>query len=370
MLRAAIIGCGKVADAHAAAILRVPGCRIAAACDREPLMARQLADRFPVGAEYSDAEEMLARERPDVVHITTPPASHAPLALLALRAGCHVYIEKPFALNAAEAAAVLGLARERGLIAVAGHNHQFTHAMREMRALVAAGYLGGPPVHMESYYGYELERGGYAGAVLGDAHHWVRQLPGGLLHNIISHPVAAVAEFLPSQDLEVSTLGFASAALRAGGEAGIVDELRVIVAGGGTTAYLTFSSQMRPSLHMFRIFGPKNGIIVDQDQQTVVRLRGARRKSYLEKFVSPAATGRQHIAGAAANVGRFLRRDLNMSGDTNFLVSSLYQAIAQRRPSPIPEREILLTARIMDEIFAQLAARRQAEAPAPVAVQA
>ncbi|MGH9474311.1 MAG: hypothetical protein ACRD1M_16400 [Terriglobales bacterium] len=193
---------------------------------------------------------------------------------------------------------------------------------------------------------------------------------GGLPHNIISHPVAAVAEFLPSQGPEAGALGFADTEPRAAEENGLADELRVIVAGGGTTAYLTFSSQMRPSLHVFRIFGPKNGIVVDQDQQTVVRLRGARRKSCLEKFVSPAATGRQHMAGAAANVGRFLRGDLHMSGDTQFLVRSLYEAVAQRRPAPVSEREILLTARVMDEIFAQLAARRQAETPAPVAVQA
>ena len=47
-----------------------------------------------------------------------------------------------------------------------------------MRALIAAGYIGGQPLHMESDYYYELGPGAYAGALLGDKKHWVRRLPG------------------------------------------------------------------------------------------------------------------------------------------------------------------------------------------------
>ena len=67
-----------------------------------------------------------------------------------------------------------------------------------MRALIAQGYLGGPPVHMESYYGYDISDG-YARALLTDPRHWVRRLPGGLLQNVISHGIARLAEFLESQ---------------------------------------------------------------------------------------------------------------------------------------------------------------------------
>ena len=370
MLKAAIIGCGKVADAHAEQIRRIPGCELVAACDRELLMAQQLADRFPIRSAYSDAAEMLEKAKPDVVHITTPPASHLPLSRLCLEAGCHAYIEKPFALDAAETAGILRLAREKGLKVVAGHNHQFTPAMRRMRALVAAGYLGGAPLHIETYYGYELARSGYAGALLGDAAHWVRRLPGGLLQNIISHAVAPIAEYCPDDQPRVTALGFTSPLLRAAGEEEIVDELRVIVSSAATTAYLTFSSQMRPSLHAVRLYGPKNGLVVDQDQQTVLRLPGVHRKSYLEKFISPVATGRQHFTGAAANVRRFLRHELHMSGDTYFLIRAFYQAIEAGQPSPISDREILLTAQIMDDIFSQLAAQRSAAAAPANAVAA
>ena len=58
--------------------------------------------------------------------------------------------------------------------------------------------------------------------------------------------------------------------LKSMGESEIIDELRVIISEEErTTAYFTFSSQMRPSLHQFRIYGPKNGLILDQDQETL-----------------------------------------------------------------------------------------------------
>lgn len=357
MLKIAIIGCGKIADLHAEAIGRVGSCEIVAACDREPLMAGQLADRFAVKAQYSDPELMLERERPDIVHITTPPQSHFPLARLCLEAGCHLYIEKPFAVNAAETVAILSLARERGLKVTAGHNHQFSHAARRMRALVASGYLGGPPVHMESYYGYELGRSGYAGALLGDKNHWVRQLPGGLLQNIISHGVATIAEFLPEGEPEVIAHGFASAGLRGCGEE-IVDELRVIISGGlQTTAYLTFTSQMRPGLHEFRIFGPRNGLIMDQDQETVVRLSGLRRRSYLEKFLGPAELARQYLGNIASNARKFITSDFHMNGGMHFLIGSFYRSILEGSPEPISQREIVLTAVIMDSVFRCIGSR-------------
>ena len=154
------------------------------------------------------------------------------------------------------------MASESGLKLTAGHDDQFRHAARRMRALIGSGFLGGAPVHMESYYCYELGRSGYAGALLGDKHHWVRRLPGKLLHNIISHGIARIAEYLTGDAPQVIAHGFVSPLLKSMGETEIIDELRVIITNEErTTAYFTFSSQMRPSLHQFRIYGPKNGLI-------------------------------------------------------------------------------------------------------------
>ena len=254
MLKVALVGCGKIADSHAWQIQRIPGCSIVAACDREAMMASQFCERFNVRARYTDLQEMLREATPDIVHITTPPESHYALAVLCLEAGCHVYVEKPFTLYFDETEKLIELATKLGLKITAGHDDQFSHVARRMRKLIGSGYLGGRPVHMESYYCYELSNTGYAGAMLGDKKHWVRRLPGKLLHNIISHGIARIAEHMTSQTPRVIAHGFISPFLTSLGESEIIDELRVIIAEeSGTTAYFTFSSQMRPGLHSFTI---------------------------------------------------------------------------------------------------------------------
>ncbi len=355
MLKVAVVGCGKIADAHAWQIQRIPNCGIVAACDREPMMAAQFCERFRVPAQYSDVETMLREALPDVVHITTPPGSHFSIAEQCLEAGCHVYVEKPFTLYAHEAERLVELATKRGLRITAGHDDQFSHVARRMRELVRRGYIGEAPVHMESYYCYELSSTGYSGALLGDKNHWVRKLPGKLLHNIISHGIARISEHLTSDAPRVIAHGFISPLLKSRGESEIIDELRVIVSEeSGTTAYFTFSSQMRPGLHAFTIYGKKNGLMLDQDQETLFKLRGKRHKSYAEKFLPPVNIARQSLSNLRTNVGLFLKRDFHMKAGMHCLISMFYRSIEMNEPVPIPYVEILRTARIMDAIFEQL----------------
>lgn len=358
MLKVAIIGCGKIADSHVAQILRIKDCEIVGVCDRELLMAKQLYERFPIKGYYSDMAELLNVAKPDVVHITTPAESHFPIARFCLERGCHVYVEKPFTLNAEEAQSLIALAEETGRKLTVGHDDQFSHVTRRMRSLVNSGYLGGPPVHMESYFCYDLSDPAYARALLTDKQHWVRRLPGKLLQNIISHGIARISEYLTTDDPQVIAHGFVSPLLASMHETEIVDELRVIISEAGrTTAYFTFSSQMRPSLHQFRIYGPKNGLILDQDHETLLKLRGERFKSYLEKFAPPVIFASQLLGELKMNLKTFLRRDFQMKSGMKYLIEAFYNSIMQGTAVPVPYREILLTARIMDSIFAQVDAR-------------
>ena len=355
MLKVAIVGCGKIADSHASVIQNLEGCEITGVCDREPLMVRQLCERFSVQGQFTNVVEMLDRGQPEVVHITTPPESHFEIARLCLEHGCHIYVEKPFTVRVSEAESLLRLAEKKGLRLTVGHNYQFTHVARRMRALVESGYLGGAPVHMESYYGYDLSDLAYARALLGDKNHWVRRLPGKLLHNVISHGVARIAEFLNCDSPRVTVCGFVSRTLQSIHEDEIVDELRVIICDEDrTTAYFTFSSQMKPSLHEFRIYGPKNGLALDQDHEILLKLSGKTFPSFADKFIPPALFAKQHLGNLLFNLGRFLHRDFHLDSGMTYLIKSFYESIRKGTPPPIPYRQILLTATIMESIFSQL----------------
>jgi predicted dehydrogenase len=359
MLKAAIVGCGKIADFHALQIQRIKDSEIVGVCDREPLMAKQFFDRFPVKRCFTELPELLDQTRPDVVHITTPAESHFDVARFCLEQGCHVYVEKPFTLYAEQAELLINIAERKSLKLTVGHNDQFTHVARRMRALVQSGYLGGAPVHIESYYSYDLGDPSYARALLGDKNHWVRRLPGKLLQNVISHGIARIAEFLTTDSPHVIAHGFVSSLLKQIDESEIVDELRVIIAeASGTTAYFTFSSQMKPPLHQLRLYGPKNGLIVDQDHEILIRLRGQKFKSYADMFIPPVLFAQQHLGNLLTNFRLFLGRDFHMDSGMKYLIESFYRSVRENSTVPIPYREILLTARIMDTIFEQLNANQ------------
>jgi len=354
MLRVAIIGCGKIADSHAEQLQYINGCEIVGVCDREELMARQLFERFPIKAYFSDTEQMLDETRPHVVHIATPPQTHLHLARLCLERGCHIYVEKPFTVDANQAEQLIHDAKRYGRKVTVGNDGQFTHAAIRFRKLIEQGFLGGDPVHMESFYCFELT-GTYAAALLGDNKHWIRRLPGQLLHNIISHGIVRIAEYLKSEKPIVIAHGSTSSQLRRLNHEDLIDELRVMIADDGhSTGYFTFSSQMRPSLHQFRLYGPRNGLVLDDDEHTVIKLYGRRYKSYAEKFIPPANFAAQSLGNLGRNVKLFLKRDFHMKSGMKHLIEAFYRSIREDTPLPISYRDIILTCRIMDAIFAQL----------------
>ena len=323
-------------------------------CDRELLMASQLAERFRVPGSYADLEEMLRATKPDVVHITTPPQSHFSFAKQCLEFGSHVYLEKPFAINAAETQALIEFAQSRGLKITAGHNYQFTLEMLEMRRVVKDGFLGGKPVHMESYWSYNLGDLTYVGPVLGNRSHWVRQLPGQLFHNLISHGIARIAEFLDDKLAVVTATAHQSPQLQSLGVEDVLDELRVSIRDeNGTTAFFCFSTQIK-GVNQLRLYGPDNSLVADIITGSLVRTKRGAFKSYLTYVVPPLQQVEEHLRNGVRNVIDFLRQRLHQDFGMKELIDVFIIVSAPEIEPPIPYREIVLTARIMDEVFAQV----------------
>jgi predicted dehydrogenase len=180
-------------------------------------------------------------------------------------------------------------------------------------------------------------------------------LPGKLLHNLISHGISKIVEFLRSKDPIVIAHGFTSPLLRSIGETNIIDELRVIIDDkNGATAFYVFSAHIRPQLHEFRIYGPKNSLIMNYSHQTLIKIRGAKYKSYLDQFLPQLIFARQYLANTSRNIVRFAGSRFHMDHGMRFLIASFYKSIRENSPPPIAYREIVLTARIMDEIFSQV----------------
>src|SRR5689334_4076608 len=95
-LKTALIGAGKVAHLHAAALQSLPESEFVAVCGRSPARANAFAQKYAIAA-FTDVNEMLAKAKPDAICIATPHPEHAAPAIAAARAGIHALVEKPLA---------------------------------------------------------------------------------------------------------------------------------------------------------------------------------------------------------------------------------------------------------------------------------
>src|SRR5262249_25302149 len=235
-----------------------------------------------------------------------------------------------------------------------GHNYLFTLETLEMRRLVKEGYLGGKPVHLESYWSYDLGDTSYVGPLLGNRSHWVRKLPGQLFHNIISHGIAKLAEFLDDELAEIIAMAHQSEQLRSLGADDVLDELRVMIRDkSGTTAFFCFSTQVK-AVNQLRVYGPANSMVADIITGSLVRITNRSYKSYLTYFIPPLRNAVECFRNATRNVASFVRQRLYQDFGMKELTGRFYNSVVGEKEPPIPYREIMLTARIMDEIFAQI----------------
>lgn len=353
-LKVAIIGCGKIADGHIEEIQKMPSrAVVTAVCDLELLMAEQIAVRYGIERHYDNMDRLLAEERPDVVHITTPPQSHLALGMKAIDAGAHVYVEKPLTLNHEDSKRLIDHAERANKKLTVGYTYLFDPPALEMRDLVSRGVLG-EPVHIESFYGYNLA-GPFGSAILGDGGHWVHRLPGKLFHNNIDHLLYKLTEFLPDEAPKIIAHGYARRDARSGdARDDMLDELRVMILGARTSVYATFSSHIKPAGHFARIYGTKNTILVDYVMRTVTVEAQTTLPSAIGRLVPAFAQGASFLKEGAKNLARFAKSDFHYFSGLNQLISMFYDSIASGGSPPIPHGDILRIAWMMDEIFRQV----------------
>ena len=145
-VRAGLIGCGSLSLIGILPQLAEPDAKerleLLAVCDVNEARARETAERFGVTDAYSDPQDLIAREDIDLVLVITPIEYHYSLAMDALRAGKHVYVQKTMATTYAEAREMVETARERGLTLVAAPGQMLAPAMQAMKRLVSSGALG------------------------------------------------------------------------------------------------------------------------------------------------------------------------------------------------------------------------------------
>lgn len=146
-LRVAIIGTGGIAHAHAQALAELPDkADLVAVAEVDSGRGAAFAEQYAVPAVYDSVESLLEAEKIDLVHVCTPPMTHAPIAIAAMRAGVPALVEKPTVLSLSEMDELLAVQEATGTPVLTVFQHRFGPAAQRLRRLAGAGDLGRPLV--------------------------------------------------------------------------------------------------------------------------------------------------------------------------------------------------------------------------------
>lgn len=349
-LTACVLGCGMIAEAHLEFLSRMENARVLALCDANRSAARALARRFKILHTYDNARAMLSTERPRVLHVLTPPQSHAEFAALAAEHGCHVLVEKPLAMDADEARRMAQVAGEHDVRICVNHNHLYDPVMVRARRLIESGALG-DIIWVESYYGFDLGNNPNSRYLVpGGENHWTFKIPGGLYQNLAPHPISVALDVLGPPT-----------AIRARAQRSRVvphqptDELRIWLETADAAGLVTVSLSAGPRFQYLNVVGTRMRLSVDFLNKWMIQERVMRG---IPKPVSRALANVGHgctvLRGTFSGMVKVLCRKWTPYDGINVLLREFYASIQENRPPPVTFEEGLRVMEIMDETWRQI----------------
>ena len=142
MLRIAFTGTGYISQIHARAAQKLPDVELAAVVNHRPESMAAFAAEFGVARQLASTDELQSDGKIDALVVGTPNYLHAPQTIAALNSGVHVMVEKPMAMDAAEARAMLEASQQSGALLMVAHCWRFDPEVLWLREQVADGRLG------------------------------------------------------------------------------------------------------------------------------------------------------------------------------------------------------------------------------------
>lgn len=237
--RTAVVGTGFIAREHLGCLRQLPNVDIVAVCDRSPAVGEATAERIGGARWFSDHGRMLQETAPNVVHVLTPAASHFGIAMDAIDAGAHVFVEKPITTSYEEWTRLRERAEAAGRWLVENHNYRFDPSVLRVARLVESGHFGAV-CHVDVRF---FQAVGDPAHPFGDpnAPHPTLSLSGGPISDFLPHMASLVYAFV-GQHRRVQTLW------RKRNASGLLpyDEFLAVVEAAGGAATMAFNANSRP----------------------------------------------------------------------------------------------------------------------------
>ncbi len=327
-LRAAVIGAGLMGGWHASAV-RHAGGKVTAVVDTDGKRATALATRFPGAQVFTHLEKALSESCPDVVHLCTPTSMHRQQAEQALKAGAHLFVEKPFASTFQDTQDIISLAEQNGLMVCPVHQFMFQDGVQHIQTwLPESGDI--------LQVSFIIRSAGGVGLALAELDT--------LVADILPHPLSMLQALLPgSLESPWSVSRPAFGELRVTGTHCLHNQNCIGLS-------IEISLNARPTQNVLSVATQKATFTADLFHGFAIRLPGIVSRSH--KVTQPFEISLRHFSATAGNlVVRLLNNESAYPG-LRRLVSLFYQSLSTGGPLPIPIQDTLAVARARQIILA------------------
>jgi predicted dehydrogenase/nucleoside-diphosphate-sugar epimerase len=340
-IRVGIIGCGRVAQHHIKFLSQLQGVEITALADDNLEKARKLGEKYAVPNIFPSLEKLLSECPVDSAHVLSPPKYHFEHALKCIERGVHAFIEKPISQSFDEARKIYSLAEKKNVKVLPDFIHLFNPLFTEALTSIEANRLGAL-VHAECYMGVERDPGVDESVGL----HWSYEMPGGIMHNYITHPVYLVLYWTGrAKSMEVLPRSFGTL------PQGLTDHLDALIEGEKATGKITVSMASKHPNYYLKLFFAHGTVMIDFVTQTftIEKPNGLPRAA--NRMFLNFTRSRQLMGGSILNAMRFLRKKIVPYQGLKHLALSYYEWIRKGGPAPISEELSLEVSRVEDLIL-------------------
>ncbi len=356
VLKSAVIGTGVISKQHLSFLQACDHSNLVGVCDLSPAAVNYAVDTFQAAAAYTDYAQMLEVEKPDVVHILTPPQTHLSIATDCLRSGAHVICEKPVAPTYSEFKDLWQISRECDRFLIEDHNYRFNGPVRAIQSLIDDGTLG-EVQEIEIRMALDLRSGGrYADENLPNPIH---KMPAGVIHDFITHLSYLMLSFMPASTPGYES-GFESGFDRVsaawsnhgGGDLFKYDDLDALVVAGQVHGRIRFSSYTAPDCFSITVRGTRGYAETDLFQPylrcVVPRSVGKQLSPLVNHFVS----GWELMSASVRNFrSKIMQR--NAYDGLHYLLGETYEALSEGQAPPIGFNDMARTSRLVEALLAQ-----------------
>ncbi len=325
-MRVALIGCGRIARVHRMYLEQTEQAEIVGVVDLDAATREAFVADSPLVA-YGSIDELIEKASPDVAHVLTPPPTHAPVAMKLLEAGVNVLVEKPLAMSRGEAEQVVRVAADNDRWVTVDHNRYFDPVVQRAVEAVESGRLG-DLVGVDVFQGAEV---GEAEKMLGPSTDWRVTLPGGILHNLASHPLYLMRRFAgPARDLRVVATQLAP---------GCLAEARLVAEGETCLATVSMSVRTQPFMNRLALFGTRGSVEINLNNMTYLERRTRRLPKLVGKVWPNLDEARQLIGSTATNTIAYATGKQRFYPGIGAHMQRLYASVSAGGAPPVSAEE-------------------------------